>query len=261
MPHIAKICVYPIKSLDGVEVEQARVLHSGALEYDRQFAIFDEQGKYVNAKRFAKIHLLRSKFDLENHIVSVKIQGSETEESFNIKSERLSLEAWLSEFFGFTVKLKENLTTGFPDDTVSPGPTIVSTATLKQVASWYQDLTENDIRRRMRTTIEIDGVPAFWEDKLFSESGSIINFKIGNLQFLGVNPCQRCIVPTRNAITAEVNSNFQKIFINKRRETLPEWVNKSRFNHYYKLTVNTRLATHKADNQVIKIGDELSLSK
>ena len=55
MPHIAKICVYPIKSLDGVEVRKAKVLQSGALEYDRQFAIFDEQGKYVNAKRYAKI--------------------------------------------------------------------------------------------------------------------------------------------------------------------------------------------------------------
>ena len=258
MPHVARICIYPIKSLDGVEVMQALVLQSGALECDRQFAIFDEQGKYVNAKRYAKIHLLRSTFDLENQIVSLQIQGSETEESFSLESETPRLEAWLSEFFDFTVKLRKNLITGFPDDTISPGPTIVSTATLKEVASWYSDLTEDDIRRRMRTTIEIDGVPAFWEDKLFSESDNLINFKVGNLQFVGVNPCQRCIVPTRDAVTAEVNSDFQKIFINKRRD-LPEWVNKSRFNHYYKLAVNTRLANEEIGNQIIKIGDELIL--
>lgn len=259
MPHVARICVYPIKSFDGVEVRQARVLHSGALECDRQFAIFDEQGKYVNAKRYAKIHLIRSKFDLENKIVSLQIQGSDTEESFSLQSEIPRLEAWLSEFFGFTVKLRKNLITGFPDDTISPGPTIVSTTTLKEVASWYLDLTENDIRRRMRTTLEIDGVPAFWEDKLFSESDRVVNFKIGNLKFVGVNPCQRCIVPTRNAATAEITSDFQKIFINKRRKTLPEWVNKSRFNHYYKLTVNTRLAEKEVENKIIKIGDEISL--
>ena len=202
---------------------------------------------------------MRSKFDLEHNIVSLKIQGKETENTFNIKSEKSHLEAWLSEFFGFAVNLKENLTTGFPDDTVSPGPTIVSTATLKEVASWYSDLTENDIRHRMRTTIEIDGVPAFWEDKLFSESGRVIDFKIGNLRFLGVNPCQRCIVPTRNAVTAEVLSDFQKIFISKRRESLPEWVNKSRFNHYYKLTVNTQLANQETGNKIIKIGDEIRI--
>jgi len=257
MPHVARICVYPIKSLDGVEVIHAEVLQSGALEYDRQFAIFDEKGKFVNGKRHAKIHLLRSRFDLENNIVSLQIQVNETEKSFNIKSETLRLEAWLSEFFGFSVKLQKNSIMGFPDDTVSPGPTIVSTATLREVASWYSDLTEDDIRRRMRTTIEIDGVPAFWEDRLFSERDSNINFKIGNIQFIGVNPCQRCIVPTRNAVTAEVNSDFQKIFINKRKETLPEWVNKSRFNHFYKLTVNTRLVKQEIGNQVIKIGDEL----
>ncbi len=259
MPHVARICLYPIKSFDGVEVRQAKVLHSGALECDRQFAIFDEQGRYVNAKRYAKIHLLRSKFDLENNIISLKIQGSEIEESFNLESKIPHLEAWLSEFFGFIVQIRKNLITGFPDDTVSSGPTIVSTATLKEVASWYSDFTEEDIRRRMRTNIEIDGVPAFWEDKLFSESDSVINFKVGNLQFIGVNPCQRCIVPTRDAVTGEVNSDFQKIFINKRRETLPEWVNKSRFNHYYKLTVNTRLANEEAGNKIIKIGDELIL--
>jgi uncharacterized protein YcbX len=240
-------------------------LQSGALECDtrsvqpladRQFAIFDAQGKFVNAKRYAKIHLLRSKFDLENKILSLQIQGSDTEESFSLESEIPRLEAWLSVFFGFTVKLRKNLITGFPDDTISPGPTIVSTATLKEVASWYSDLTEDDIRRRMRTTIEIDGVPAFWEDKLFSESNSVVNFKVGNLQFVGVNPCQRCIVPTRNAVTGEVNSDFQKIFISKRRD-LPEWVNKSRFNHYYKLAVNTRLASQEVGNKIIQVGDEM----
>ena len=259
MPHISKICIYPIKSLDGVEVMQAKVLQSGALESDRQFAIFDERGKYVNGKRHAKIHLLRSKYDLENKIISIRIQGNNRGESFNFESEIQDLEAWLSEFFGFIVKLKKNLIMGFPDDTISPGPTIVSTATLSEVACWYENLTEADIRRRMRTTIEIDGVPAFWEDKLFSESDNFVDFKIGNLQFIGVNPCQRCIVPTRDAVTGQVNSDFQKIFIKKRRETLPEWVNKSRFNHFYKLTVNTRLADAEVGNQVIQVGDEISL--
>ncbi|MCJ8279653.1 MAG: MOSC N-terminal beta barrel domain-containing protein [Rivularia sp. ALOHA_DT_140] len=263
MPYVARICIYPIKSLDGVEVKQAKVLQSGALEGDRQFAIFDEQGKYVNAKRYAKIHLLRSKYDLENKMLLLHIQGSETEESlnyFHLDWEIVDIEAWLSEFFGFTVKLQKNLITGFPDDTISPGPTIVSTATLKEVASWYPDLTEEDIRRRMRTTIEIDGIPAFWEDKLFSQSDNLVNFKIGNIKFVGVNPCQRCVVPTRNPVTGEVSSNFQKIFIKNRRKTLPEWVNKSRFNHDYKLTVNTRLSDKEIGNQTIKLGDKISLS-
>ncbi len=41
MPRLARIVIYPVKSLDGVALEQARQLPSGALEHDRQWAIFD----------------------------------------------------------------------------------------------------------------------------------------------------------------------------------------------------------------------------
>jgi uncharacterized protein YcbX len=66
MPYLAKILLYPVKSLDGIEVENARVLTSGSLQHDREFAIFDEQGKFVNGKRHPKIHLLRAQFALLN---------------------------------------------------------------------------------------------------------------------------------------------------------------------------------------------------
>jgi uncharacterized protein len=66
MPHLSKILVYPIKSLDGVEVSQAQILEGGALANDREFAMFDEAGKYVNAKRTEKIHGLRSRSALKD---------------------------------------------------------------------------------------------------------------------------------------------------------------------------------------------------
>ncbi|MEM7554339.1 MAG: MOSC N-terminal beta barrel domain-containing protein [Cyanobacteria bacterium P01_A01_bin.84] len=259
MPYVAKICIYPIKSLDGVEVNQAKVLASGSLEYDRQYAIFDEQGKFVNAKRYAKIHLLRTKFDLESSTVSLSVANSSMKENFHLQADMKALEAWLSGFFGFGVKLQENLVMGFPDDTVSPGPTIISNATIKEVASWYENISEDQMRRRLRTTIEIDGVPAFWEDRLFSEHGSSVLFKVGNIDFFGINPCQRCIVPTRNAVTGERSLNFQKVFIDKRQETLPEWVTRSRFNHFYRLSVNTKLADGENGNKIIRVTDEVKL--
>ena len=60
MPYLARILIYPIKSLDGVAVTQATVLKSGALQSDREFAIVDEHGRFVNGKRNAKVHGLRS---------------------------------------------------------------------------------------------------------------------------------------------------------------------------------------------------------
>jgi uncharacterized protein YcbX len=49
------------------------VLKSGALKGDREFAIFDESGHFVNGKRNDQVYALRSEFDLET-IVSLRVQ-------------------------------------------------------------------------------------------------------------------------------------------------------------------------------------------
>ena len=41
---IAHITLYPVKSLDGIDVPAAAFLESGPLEDDRRFAIFDRDG-------------------------------------------------------------------------------------------------------------------------------------------------------------------------------------------------------------------------
>ncbi|MCU0547170.1 MAG: MOSC domain-containing protein [Oscillatoriaceae cyanobacterium Prado104] len=112
---------------------------------------------------------------------------------------------------------------------MSPGPTIISTSTLEAIASWYPGLDLEEIRLRFRSNIEISGVPAFWEDRLFAAAQEIVNFQIGNVQFMGINPCQRCVVITRDSQTGEAYPNFQKTFVAQRRTTLPAWVDRSRF--------------------------------
>lgn len=247
VPHVSQIFIYPIKSLDGVGIQSVDVLSSGALKGDRQFALFDQAGQFVNGKRHAKIHALRAEFDLAANTVSFRISdtasnGNITPSTFPLEPEQGDLEAWLSEYFGFPVYLRQNLEMGFPDDTQSPGPTIVSRATLEAIATWYPHLTIDEVRARFRTNIEVAGVPAFWEDRLFAQADQAVEFQISSIRLLGVNPCQRCVVPTRNSKTGVADPGFQKTFVAKRQETLPDWAERSRFNHFYRLTVNTRLA-------------------
>ncbi len=45
---VSRIQIFPIKSLDATVLQEARVLASGALEFDRTWAIFDANGKFVN---------------------------------------------------------------------------------------------------------------------------------------------------------------------------------------------------------------------
>jgi uncharacterized protein len=256
-PFLAQIILYPIKSLDGVLVERATVLASGALQGDREFAIVDYQGKFVNGKRTAMIQKLRSSIDLSQRTIAIGVQGDPTRTTFHLDRDRIALESWLSEFFGFPVKLIQNGEMGFPDDTESPGPTIISTETIHAAASWFPGVDAAEMRSRLRTTLEISGADAFWEERLYGQAGTLIPFQIGTVHLLGVNPCQRCIVPTRDAQTGKSYADFQKIFVAQRQATLPASTTKERFNHYYRLAVNTRCSNSER-GKVVQVGDRLS---
>ena len=256
MPHLARIDLYPFKSLDGVTVQSANILASGALEHDREYACFDRQGKVVNGKRSARIHELRSQFS--NNYQTLTLQAPNTDpQSFHIDPEHDALDGWLSEFFQFDIQVQHNSALGFPDDTDSPGPTLISTATLEAVAAWYPDLTVTELRRRLRTNLEIGGVPAFWEDQLFADADHLVQFQIGSVVLKGVNPCQRCIVPTRDSQSGVATPKFQKTFLQNRKQTLPDWVNSARFNHFYRLAVNTRIP--QGQGSVLNQGDPVIL--
>jgi uncharacterized protein len=233
---VDRIEIFPVKSLDGCQVDRAMVTSGGALEFDRRWALVDEQGNFVNAKRYAQIHAIRSDFDLTELVITLSAPRMPNGR-FVIDDPALA--AWLSKYFDRPIQIQSNTTIGFPDDTASPGPTIISTATLNEIASWYPHLSTAEIRRRLRTNIEIAGVPAFWEDQLFTNSPQ--DFSIGAVAFQGINPCQRCIVPTRNATNGLIDPGFQKIFSEQRAATLPAEIDRSRFNHFYRVAVNTRI--------------------
>ena len=69
---LSRILVFPVKALDALELEQARVLSSGALEHDRTWGLFDSSGKFVNGKRYAAVHRLRSHFDLKERVLTLR---------------------------------------------------------------------------------------------------------------------------------------------------------------------------------------------
>ncbi|HTB21824.1 MAG TPA: MOSC N-terminal beta barrel domain-containing protein [bacterium] len=251
-PRLARIIIFPVKALDGLELPEAQVLPSGALAWDRRYAIFDEAGKYVNGKKNARVHLLRSSFDLGAGRLSLWSAGL-AKASFDVQADREALEQWLKAFFGIPLSFRENAAAGFPDDTESPGPTVISTATLREVGGWF-DLSVEQVRARFRSNLEIDGVPAFWEDRLFGPAGTLVRFSIGGVEFDGNNPCQRCVVPPRDPLTGENNADFMKRFMELRKQSLPPWAEVSRFNHFYRLAVNTRPA---GPGGRLSVGDEL----
>ncbi len=255
MATLSKLIVYPIKSLDGVAVQSAKIMPGGSLEHDREFCLTDQSGTWINGKRTAKIHLIRSSFDLENRTVTVSVQG-ENAATFHLDKARDRLEKWLSDYFGFAVFMQQNLVTGFPDDPASPGPTLISTGTLETLAAWFPGVSVESMRSRLRTNLELNRVPAFWEDRLFSASADPVFFELGAVEIQGINPCARCVVPTRDANSGEAYTKFQKTFIEQRKAELPDWAPENRFDHYYRAAVNTRIAANQA-GKVLQIGDTI----
>jgi uncharacterized protein len=265
-PTLTQIAIYPIKSLDGMVVNKSKISAGGALEFDRRWALVDAQGKIVNAKRTAKIQQIRSQFDFvepaQQLQISLQAGNNSKTDTFCLNTELDELGRWLSEFFGFTVSLIENAIVGFPDDLNAYGPTIVSTATLEKVCEWFPALNLVEVRRRFRTNLEISGVPTFWEDRLFSAPEQVVDFRLGDVQFHGINPCQRCIVPTRDSFTGDISPKFQQIFNQQRQQTLPQqvtgWMGLVRFNHFYRLAVNTQIPLIEA-GKFLNTGDRLCL--
>jgi uncharacterized protein YcbX len=258
-PKIARILVFPVKSLDPMEVACARVLPSGALEYDRNFGLFDSEGRPINGKRNSAVHRLRSSFDPKAGLLSLRDEKNlgRSPATFEVEREAAEIERWLREYFGATVFFRRNEEMGFPDDVDSPGPTVVSVATLEEIGRWF-GLTLDEVRRRFRTNIEIEGVPPFWEDRLFGAAGASIRFQMGEAVFEGVNPCQRCVVPARDPGTGFGDDTFVRRFAELRDRTLPQWSRRDRFNHFYRVAINTR-PNGDQGSRLVRVGDEVEI--
>ncbi|MGB8852792.1 MAG: MOSC N-terminal beta barrel domain-containing protein [Pirellulales bacterium] len=276
MPTLDRITVYPVKSLDGVDRTEAVVLPSGALEHDRRWQLTDIDGRVLNAKRSPLFHAIRAEFDLAARLVTLSIDPLAFAARAIPGVERLaSLAAdtfplvpgpdgpcgWLSEAFATAVLLLERADGGFPDDREAPGPTLVSTASLEEVARWFGfDLAE--ARRRFRANLEIGGCDAFWEDTLASPARPDVpslfdlppdlladpyadlppleprEFTIGAARFRATNVCRRCVVPSRNSRTGAVTTAFRDAYEARRARAMRPDVETAAWRTLYRLGVN-----------------------
>lgn len=260
-PRLTRIRIHPIKSLDPMDVAEARIGPNGGLEHDRAWALYAVDGRWVNAKRTAAMHLIRATYapDLSN--VTLSVPG-DSRNMFNatldFPGDTERAEEWFSAYFEQQIMVRYSAD-GFPDDALASGPTIVSAASVETVGEWF-GLPVEEVRLRFRTSLEIDGVPAFWEDQLFNEDpNGTVRFKIGEVDFEGSNPCARCPVPARDSHTGADLLGFQKRFAELRRAQLPAWSPAERFDRFYRLATNTRVPSVE-EGKFLRLGDPLIIS-
>lgn len=254
MPQLEHLRVYPVKGLDGIDVESSEILAGGTLARDREFALFDTAGDVVNGKRTDRVHDLSTDFDSASGELTVTTSDDETRQ-FDLDDDRDRAERWFSDFFEADLTLRRDTSLGFVDRR-EMGPSVISTATLRTVASWFGGMTVESARRRLRANVEVSGVPAFWEDQFVGDEAPA--FEVGGVRFEGVTPCGRCVVPQRDPDTGEPFPEFRERFVRKRRETFPDWAAESAFDHYYTLMLIARIPESDR-GQTLRVGDSVDV--
>ncbi|AZH26643.1 MOSC domain-containing protein [Haloplanus aerogenes] len=287
MAHIERLRLYPVKGLDGIEVESARITAAGTLAGDREFAMCDPEAGTIatgsdmqtlayNGKQTDRIHDVRTDFDPETSVLTVEPKAGGDRRRFDLSTEdgRMEASEWFGDFVGDPVEFRRHEPPAFVDRP-DAGPSIISTATLEEVASWFDDMTVEGARRRLRANVEIGGVPAFWEDRFVGERSSpgsrtssenvgdgAPGFVVGEgddpIEFEGSEPCARCVVPSRDPETGDPLPEFRERFVERREATFPEWADPDAFPHFYTVMLISRVPEASRERS-ISVGDAVQV--
>ncbi|MDB5103688.1 MAG: putative Fe-S protein [Fibrobacteres bacterium] len=257
-PTLARITIFPIKSLDGIDLKEAMVAEGGCLFHDREFMITDGDGNPIIGKTNPLVHALRSEADFATDTVSFRAPSDGEWRRFHAVRDLAGIESWLSGYFGIPAKFRREVTGRFLDIPDIAGATLLSTATLERVSEWYPGMGLEETRKRFRATLEIEGVPAFWEDHLFANEGAAVEYRIGDVTLLGMGPRARCNVPTRDTGSGRSWPGFARSFAKRRKADLPPWSGLDRYGNHYYLTVNSYFPPSGIGKR-IRVGDAVRI--
>jgi uncharacterized protein YcbX len=267
MAHIENLWVYPVKGLDRMAVDSSRITEAGTFYRDREYAMldpaensvvedrFDAVGKTFNGKEIDHTHEVVSSFDPETDELTLRMRESGEMYRFDLTSERDAASEWFSDFVGEPVELRRKEPPSFIDRP-KLGPSVVSTGTLEEIASWFDDMTVEGVRIRLRPNIEVGDVPAFWEDRFLGEDPS--GFEVDGTRFEGAEACARCVVPSRDPDTGEPIDDFQQRFAEYREETFPEWAPREEFEHFFTVMLITSVPEF-SRGETVAVGDEVTV--
>lgn len=234
---LSEIWVYPVKSLGGIRLTEAKTEERG-LQYDRRWMIIDENDIFITQRDFTKMALV----DVE--LLSDGLRISYRPEPENavtipykpVSSAPVSVTVWDDVVEAVTVceeadawlssTLNQNLRlVMMPDDSFRKADSkyakheenvsfadafpylVISQASLDDLNS---RLAEPVSMIRFRPNFVVTGTEAFAEDQWK-------NITIGDLNFEVVKPCARCVLTTVNPETAEKGPEPLKTLASYRR--------------------------------------------
>lgn len=217
---LSEIWIYPIKSLGGIRLKQARILEKG-LEHDRRWMLVDEHGRFITQREHSELalfdvqingnslHILHRKNKVE-HVVDMRYRASHPvpvsiwKDVVTATEVQPETSRWFSDQLNLPCKL-----VFFPEENARPvDPAYALKNENVSLADAYPflligqaslddlntRLTEPVTMQRFRPNFVFTGGQPYEEDQWK-------NFSIGNNRFVGVKLCARCTLTTVNPVT------------------------------------------------------------
>jgi uncharacterized protein len=217
MLKLSEIWVYPVKSFGGISLQQSNVTDRG-LALDRRWLLVDNEGRFVSQREYPQLALFR--LEIKND--ALRITHKELLEFIDIplrpvfKSPLIKVTVWddtidaievspaISEWFSkllnFSVRLvympDESERKVDPDYAIS-GKEITSFADAYPFLIIGQSSLD-DLNERLEVEVPMN---RFRPNFVFTNGDAFEedfwqDFKIGNLPFVGVKRCDRCVMTT-----------------------------------------------------------------
>ena len=236
MIRVSGLYLYPIKSLQGIEVSEVEVLERG-FKYDRRWMIVDQNNKFITQRTYPHLSQIKIKLS-EDYIVASysgytdleiplfvqsgeKVVVSIWEHQVEVVEASREQNTWISQVVGVPCKLvfmPENASRPISQERTRNNENVsfadgypylvISEASLQDLNSrMEEDLPMN----RFRPNIVVSGTTPYAEDELRG-------FNIGDVRFYGTHSCKRCVFTTIDQETGRKGKEPLKTLATYRRE-------------------------------------------
>ncbi|WP_326402919.1 MOSC domain-containing protein [Flavobacterium sp.] len=219
MLELSEIWVYPVKSLGGISMQEALVTDRG-LELDRRWLLVDDSGRFLSQREHPELALFRPEIvegflrithrvnlesiDIELRPVFLDVNSKikvtvwdDTIDAFEVSS---TITDWFTKLLGFSVRLVY-----MPDESVRKldQDYAITGDEINSFSDAYPFLiigqaSLDDLNGRLEVRVPMNRFRpnfVFTNGDAFEED-NWRDFKIGNVSFVGVKPCDRCVMTT-----------------------------------------------------------------
>jgi len=233
---ISQLFIYPIKSLGGIAVTQAKLTDRG-FEHDRRWMLVDANNRFLTQREFAQMALLKVSLTADGLLVKhahrsgeqitipLVPQMDQTDDFIiwddNITGQYVSVaaDAWFSKMLDFNCRLVY-----MPDNSRREVSAKYAADKLTSLSDGYPFMmigqsSLDDLNNRLAEKLPVN---RFRPNMVFTggepfDEDTMGHIKINSINFYGVKLCARCPIPTIDQDTIAKSKEPTKTLLTYRR--------------------------------------------